>query len=109
MRHLVYILCFYLLGIAVIPCGDVYNACEPSAQTATTPDKDNHSHGNDSDDVCSPFCTCSCCNISVNAKPNFTKLREDRVYSNNTKKSPVYNSTCTAGFYGNIWQPPRLS
>lgn len=107
MKYLAFIFTIYLMGMMVLPCSDAYNECTPTTQ-ANVKVTDNHSHGTDENDNCSPFCNCSCCHTIVDAK--FAAQ-----YSVATKPSfketkfIFTNQRFVSNYYGNIWQPPKLN
>lgn len=114
-------LAFYFVLISLVPCGDnnecavilnqesSYTIISSNTLLANTHESDSqHSHSNsdaeDSDDYCSPFCTCACCGIAiVTINPFippaiFTKKKE--VYFNYTFSNPIIDSY-------SVWQPPK--
>ena len=95
------------MGLAAMPCSDAFNSCEGNASNKT---EQSHSHGNDVDDHCSPFCVCSCCSVSVvNIKHNNFFVETEKTMTNTTRKFPIYNSNFVSHYYGNIWQPPKIN
>lgn len=105
MRWKTTILLIYILGLLAVPCSDVYNSCEdtPSNQTELT-----HSHSDDNDDHCTPFCQCSCCSVSA-LKFTF-KLPEFNLPQQLISVRNVVLRDCQviSLYSGSIWQPPKL-
>ncbi len=86
-----------VLALTLVPCSDT--AC--TTETA-------HSHKEDAADECTPFCICDCCGAQITlATFHFgTPERQFHVFSGDA--TPVYSSSYIPGFYGNIWQPPKI-
>jgi hypothetical protein len=98
----------YILLLPGFPCSDVAECFDDSkieiANKSTN--HNNHQHENDG---CNPFCSCACCgqvlfpnhqlNNVVTLKP-IENLRQQFFYKN------IFISS---DFFGNIWQPPKLS
>jgi len=88
--------------LSIAPCNDVHEGqvCVPMTVQAA------QEHHQEDNDVCSPFCLCSCCQgfvvIStikhIESVPSFSK--ED--FTNVNEK--VHSS-----FSANHWQPPKIS
>lgn len=68
MRLLSFIFAIYVMALANWPCTD-----DPSEGHAHShlqveqayEDEHNHSHSHDSQDTCSPFCLCQCCQVHM--------------------------------------------
>ena len=107
MRVFAYIFSIYILALSVMPCSDVYNDCK--SDTALAQSSQSHNHKSDHNDVCSPFCTCTCCSVSAN--PQFTpfvvKVAKPLVTTKLT--FPNRDFFFVSNFYGNIWQPPKVN
>ncbi|WP_407492512.1 DUF6660 family protein [Elizabethkingia anophelis] len=100
------ILLVLILALFIVPCSDASNNCEISGQVKR---EITHSHNNDRDDVCSPFCQCSCCGVSVvNFRfelPEF--IIPTQIFS--TKKVVIRDCNFISNYFGNIWQPPKFN
>ena len=105
MKSLTVILAVVLTALFVLPCTDSNNDCvtRPDSQTAQM----DHSHDQDSDDACSPFCLCSCCGISMNSfqftNGEFYTLIPVPI----AKKTVIRDVLFTSNYLGSIWQPPK--
>lgn len=90
-----------------MPCADVeaYNSLHTKTEFALRHSNQSHDKQND---LCSPFCACSCCNVVLTYFPtttfNFPILTEIIKVQLPTYKSIVYSN-----FYGSIWQPPQIA
>ena len=70
-------------------------------------EKDNHSHDKDND-LCSPFCICSCCGqVTLTFIPTITFDFQNQFEEIKTSDS-FYTSALHSNFYGSIWQPPQI-
>lgn len=104
MKVLAFILSFYVLVLAAMPCVDVPKDNNLHNFELTNSLSDHHEHEND---LCSPFCTCDCCvspiinNLTVYftfiCSPLAQKLTKE--YDNSFVSSPITT----------IWHPPKLS
>lgn len=107
MRWILTIWTFYLMVLTSLPCSDAKNQCEdtvPKIETAQS-----HDHNKDSHDSCSPFCYCSCCSVSIvsyDFKP--FEIRQPKV-AFLSEKITLRDCSLISYYYGNIWQPPKLT
>lgn len=60
------ILTIYFIALLIMPCSDVKAQAVSDNHSEISIIKE-HSHSDKSDDACSPFCFCSCCQITVTA------------------------------------------
>jgi hypothetical protein len=58
---------------------------------------------------CGNFCTCSCCVhiVSVNFQSQVISI--DKPLSESAKLSFYHNISLSSNYFGNIWQPPKMS
>lgn len=91
--------------LLAVPCGDVYNNCSESKLSLQ---ESSHSHNQDEEDHCTPFCQCACCSVSV-VKFNF-KLPEFNVPQPaiHVKNTVIRDCQIISSYSGNIWEPPRF-
>lgn len=107
MKFFTLIFSIYLLAISMLPCGDANNECNTTApQTETT---QNHSHKTDHNDVCSPFCICSCCSTVANFSIPESRVIEEKTVFAEIQKFPIRDFNFVSNYYGNIWQPPKIN
>ena len=102
MRWFVYILSCYILVLSCLPCGDAI--AHADAQRAQTVQQAN-GHQQQEEDLCSPFCFCSCCNIQ--AAPQHLPVISFIDPRPAVSYSPLYVSPLTA-VTNPVWQPPRM-
>lgn len=102
MKFLCLFLTFYMLHISVLPCSDVHE----SHKSAITTVAEAESHHQDHHDICSPFCVCACCQISVVVSaitsPSITPELLSLV-----SHIPSTERFISSGF-SFIWQPPKI-
>ncbi|WP_300600540.1 DUF6660 family protein [Niabella sp.] len=105
MKSWAFLYGFYILAISMWPCNDAYARSTGSKLAVVA--SGTHHHKAAANDVCSPLCSCHCCNTA--ASPAFQCVK----FSTATplvkiNKFPVWQFAAAAGYYGTIWQPPRL-
>jgi len=62
MKNFSFIFAIYLITISFVPCTDGLVQCASNLSTTEVSDSSViHSHSNESEDDCMPFCSCSCC------------------------------------------------
>ncbi len=105
MRWKTTILLIYILGLLAVPCSDVYNTC---LEVRSQQKEIAHSHSEDKDDHCSPFCQCSCCSVSA-VKFSF-KMPELHTPPQliSVKNTVIKNCQVISSYTGSIWQPPKF-
>jgi hypothetical protein len=107
MKMFTFFMAFYILVLSAIPCSDMHNECrDTNTKTELT---QNHDHQQDQDDNCSPFCICSCCNANAtvfNLSPFQIKAP---TFFPASQKVTLRNFSFVSNYFGNIWQPPKIS
>ena len=102
MKFLATILALFILSLSALPCDDVSYNNQQSETVSEIVNLDNHSHS----DLCSPFCMCSCCSISV-TEP----VKHIEYVLNVEKPSNVvptfYTSSFSNNYYSKIYLPPQ--
>lgn len=95
------VLWVYLLGLLVLPCND---ACSRDSHELPVTMEQAQDHHEEENDLCTPFCICSCCASPVIvdqiADLEFYKS-EFNCYSDCYK--PSYSR-----YSHSIWQPPKI-
>jgi hypothetical protein len=101
---------FFLMGCLIIylsclPCGDSRDCDATAAEKIST--AGNHQEHQHESESCTPFCTCSCCAISVFYAPllktHFAKI----IFQ--TTEYPNYLVAFNKEVYQSIWQPPKIA
>jgi len=99
---------FYFIALLIMPCSDVKaQPVENNYSQISMHTEDSHSHN--IDDGCSPFCFCSCCQITVTAfkmEPFLEVPVQVKAYFSN--KILFDRNNIVYQFYNHIWQPPKI-
>ncbi|MGF7028751.1 MULTISPECIES: DUF6660 family protein [Sphingobacterium] len=106
MRCKAAIILFYFLGLFLVPCSDAQNICETPKELSI---EIAHSHNQDTDDNCTPFCQCECCSVTVVSfnfeLPGFVIP----IQTFSSKKVIIRDSNFLSRYAGSIWQPPKFN
>ncbi|MCE7068516.1 DUF6660 family protein [Dyadobacter sp. CY326] len=105
MKYLIVILAFYMLTLALLPCGDKVECIDNERYETTFNDNDHPDHDGHAEN-CSPFCICACCGQMLNIftayhfdiKPTFAAVTSRSLYAD-----PYFKIIPQS-----IWQPPKL-
>ncbi len=104
------ILSMYLLAIAILPCADDAEWCifdiEATFGIELHQDAD-HEHEQQCGDHCSPFCICSCCQITIRL-PEKAALTIAIPQGHGYTFSPQIATFPDLTSIHDIWQPPKL-
>ena len=99
MKIFTFIMTFYLLLLAAMPCSD-NEECESQVMTEQT----NHSEHEDEEEGCTPFCVCACCPTHIYVSDLLTENLPIPVFS---ILSSEINTEIRSFISHAIWQPPR--
>jgi hypothetical protein len=91
-----------------MPCNDVKAQSKVDNHKKVTVNMED-SHSDNSDDACSPFCFCSCCQITVTAfkiEPLLQVPSPVSFYF--TQKILFQKKNIAYQVYDHIWQPPKI-
>ncbi|WP_419869031.1 DUF6660 family protein [Chryseobacterium sp. CT-SW4] len=108
MNLLRLIFAFYFMALSITPCADTYPQPENS-RNALTSINIRASHLKDSADICSPLCSCNCCQMTVTAfkmDPLWEFPAEIKTYF--SKKILFHKNDLSYQIYNHIWQPPKI-
>lgn len=97
-----FFLAVYVLALTLEPCVDK-EIHHPGSHMVCAAEM-GHGTGADHKDVCSPFCTCSCCNIFMEVAAHL--LLPATPIQQNTLGF-FYNPQLTSIFLPSIWDPPK--
>lgn len=105
VKIIVFLFSLYLLALPGISCAQTIG-CADEIQCNTSKDETGKQH---QDEDCGSFCTCTCCVHVVTVNQFLSHV----VDINNTGFHHNYfnssNHTIPSNYFGNIWQPPRIS
>ena len=103
-KILAFFLALYVIALTFHPCVDSDRTCTGSAVIAT--ENPAHDSGPDHKDLCSPFCTCSCCNVPAEITTTVV-----------LPYIPIFHRTITffftpqltTTFLPSVWDPPKTA
>lgn len=105
VRIMAAILSLLILSLAIKPCADglVDQFSQETKQVADHPGQQ-HNHGQDAEDECSPLCSCQCCHIHLLTK----EAAEASVLPDVTIYSHRYLENLSQEVTRSILQPPQV-
>jgi hypothetical protein len=109
MKFFTLVFSFYLLVVSLLPCSDARNECTDASQQFQVEQASAHNHQSDHNDVCSPFCTCTYCNVIAGFALQPLKAIDLKPVVKGTPQYPVHHTFFISAYFGNIWQPPRIN
>lgn len=105
MKFLFTFLGFFMMYLSCLPCGDGVE-CNTNAVAKISAAIDHHDHEH-SKEVCTPFCTCTCCAVTVfYSAGSPIKAAQTECSSG---KYPLFNMAIHTEVYDKIWQPPKIA
>ena len=90
-----------------MPCNDTLE--NVGNKKVTIHNETNSSSEKHSDDTCSPFCNCNCCNCNGFYKATDYASVITPVKIEQESSIIEYTSTLFSNFHNSIWQPPQIS
>ena len=102
MKLFAFFMAFHILALSIMPCNDVHNDCSSFKTKSQITQNENHNHKSDHNDLCSPFCSCDCCQTVMVINFTNTSIKIKNLFIESDVKIANHN------FYGNIWQPPKI-
>lgn len=108
MKVIALILSILISALVIIPCSDGIT-CEEVNKSQQVQKSTSHNHSDDKGDVCSPFCTCTCCGYSffVLTTPSFYLIESKAIMI--SCSSTLYKSNFSSTYFYSIWQPPKIA
>lgn len=107
VKLLTIIFTFYIMLLPCIPCTDS-KECD-TTKTAISFSSNNHQEHQHENEACNPFCGCACCGQTLLSFLHLNKIVTTHSLAEKKQASFYNNSSLPLNFYGNIWQPPKLS
>ena len=101
-RVLAFFLALYVIALTLDPCVDNEATCSAATQLVKetgTPD-----HGNSHQDLCSPFCTCNCCSLSMEVAAAFFLPATPVLYST---LPYFFEPRPVSAYPAPVWEPPK--
>ena len=111
MKLFCYIFSLYFLALSCLPCTDNEHAVIPPQYQTELVVENDHEHENHTNcnDLCTPFCTCACCGMTINLQatfnytPKFQPIPFPIVSENFYYQSPNSNQ-----YLQGVFQPPQV-
>ncbi|MEY8758598.1 DUF6660 family protein [Chryseobacterium tongliaoense] len=107
MNVLRLVLAFYFMALSLMPCADLHK--QSGSERAKLSMSFDESHSKDKGDICSPLCSCNCCQITVAAfkmEPLIKIPTQVQLYF--SKKILFRKNNFAYQVYDHIWQPPKI-
>ena len=103
MRLLAVILSLYLVLLGIMPCGDATEEHNHKEKIEAGAHSD---HDSADEDLCSPFCSCSCCGVtlaffSLEIQLPFKQAGLSEIKYPQSESQILQTST-------SFWQPPKI-
>lgn len=104
MKLINFILALIVVAASIAPCLDIEADSFRDIKTELiSSDANQHQAAGD---LCSPFCTCSCCVTSADVSSCVYKLHTPAIIP---LDRPVFNQTMMKNSGISFWQPPKVS
>ncbi len=106
MKYTSLFLGLFIIILSCMPCRDVFAMGNQQNQvTISTGQEVTHSAKAEVNDLCSPFCMCSCCNVmSEVAKPVSIAV----LLPQSTSDYQILRPAQVTSLPLSVWQPPKL-
>lgn len=102
MKFFACILSVYVLTLTIIPCVDVcQNKYIQNVELSKSASDSQHPNA----DQCSPFCTCTCCTLSIVFQDCSIQFSCLPIYK---EHQTAYKSSYISSLHSSIWQPPKI-
>lgn len=106
MKFLVLIFTSFIFALSAKPCSDINNNCQDDIPIQTT---EKHNHDEDTDDNCSPFCSCTCCGVQISiVEFKLIPVELKPFYELSNKILKIKKIEFPSSYFGEIWQPPQI-
>lgn len=105
MRLFASFVTIYMILLSVVPCGDERDCKINPIQTITISASSHNSENTHTEEACTPFCSCSCCSISMMKSLPFFPVTINETFSS---IDIIYSNSKLPETAFSIWQPPKL-
>jgi hypothetical protein len=101
MKKIALLLAFYILALSAMPCNDIHAIAIDSTDTGVTlqSHEDEHEHHMD---LCSPFCSCDCCQTVAETVNQIQTQIENSFFSADV--APCFHTEIES--ISSFWRPP---
>lgn len=97
----------FILFLSISPCCDEGDCSDTPKGYSKNISKDQHNES-DHQEVCSPFCLCSCCGSHVANTGIASTVIPISLIEQNEININLYTFQGTSKFEATIWQPPQI-
>ena len=101
------LLSFLTIVLSVLPCTDGEAMHDHEVSDPLEATQDHGQEGEGCDDLCSPFCVCACCGVSVAAIKASSETQKC-LHGNLFSKESHYKEPITEPFIDSLFQPPQV-
>lgn len=108
MRSFIFLLGFYVLALSIMPCNDI-GENHNDYYLSQNEQPNNQNDNSESFYYCSPLCICSCCGIYVFVNSILPDESKSKIIFFDNTLSSFTDQTFKSGYFGSIWQPPKIS
>lgn len=105
VRVIIILYALYIAYLACYPCTDSETCADEIKASIAVVDTGNHEHSDAEQDLCSPFCICSCCRAQIQ-QPSYLFFDFHAVRI--TELRYGFNTPDIKTFPVPIWQPPKI-
>jgi hypothetical protein len=105
VKTILLIFSVYLLLLPGISCAGADN-CSDEIESSVTKAS---GHDEQEKEDCGNFCSCSCCVHIVSVNFQLSVISIDKPIGESVKHSFYHNISLPSNYFGNIWQPPKMS
>jgi len=95
----------YLLVLPGLSCAQT-DTCADELQSSVSQTGGDDEH---EEEDCGSFCTCSCCVHIVSVNFQSPQIIIDKPFAKTKLLSFYNNISLPSNYFGNIWQPPKIS
>jgi hypothetical protein len=100
-------LILYVLVLLTVPCQDAFPRVNPSTTDSAIAKSELPSNQQSSQDECSPFCTCSCCSVSIVHQDISSLFASESAAVISESRILGHRNPYIKNHHSSIWQPPK--
>lgn len=105
VKKILLIFSIYLLVLPAMACAEIGGCAEEEQYCFNAADDCEDEERSD----CGSFCACSCCVHIVSVNFQSPETTVEKILEKNTLLCFYDNISIPSNYFGNIWQPPRVS
>lgn len=111
MNLFCYIFSLYYLALSCLPCTDNEHEVLPPQYQIESISQNDHDHENHShcNDICSPFCSCACCGMTISFQSTINYTTEFQlIVLPIVSENFSYQSPNSLQYLQGVFQPPQI-